>query len=177
VFQEDFDTTMYFTFGSYWTGIQQLEMKTSEQLLSWIGGEEDIKNIISNTTENFAVQEGAVMHKYDGLYYIFFSVGQCCRTARELTPPGDEYHIVVCRADEITGPYHDAEGLNCLTDNGGTTILASHGDIYAPGGQGIMVDPKTEKTVMYYHYGECTVSPTGGKSRELIWCSATEYRL
>jgi arabinan endo-1,5-alpha-L-arabinosidase len=26
--------------------------------------------------------------------------------------------------------------------------------VYAPGGQGIMVDPKSEREVVYYHYGK-----------------------
>jgi arabinan endo-1,5-alpha-L-arabinosidase len=61
---------------------------------------------------------------------------------------------VVCRANAITGPYRDAAGKDCLTENGGTIVLASHGDVYAPGGQGIMVDPKSEREVVYYHYGK-----------------------
>ncbi|KAH7084519.1 glycosyl hydrolase [Paraphoma chrysanthemicola] len=152
VFQEDDDLPKYFTFGSYWSGIQQVAMNSHDQLKAWTGEAADIKNIISNTTANFAVQEGAMLHKHEDYYYVFFSVGQCCRRANELVPPGDEYHIVVCRADLVTGPYHDLDGKDCLTENGGTTILASHDDIYAPGGQGVMVDPKSEKTVMYYHY-------------------------
>jgi arabinan endo-1,5-alpha-L-arabinosidase len=154
VYQESPNHPSYFTFGSYWTGIQQIEMDSHEQLFSWSGSEEDIKNIISNTTANFAVQEGAIMFRNEKFYYIFFSVGQCCRLENALVPPGDEYHVAVCRAKKITGPYFDKEGKNCVTESGGTTILASHGDVYAPGGQGVMLDPKTEKTVIYYHYGE-----------------------
>ncbi|KAF2024112.1 endo-1,5-alpha-L-arabinosidase [Setomelanomma holmii] len=154
VFQDSKDAPIYFSFGSYWSGIQQIEMTSTDQLRAWTGAENDIKNIISNTTTNFAVQEGAIMHKHEQYYYLFFSVGQCCRRAFELMPLGDEYHVVVCRADSITGPFNDAHGKDCLTENGGTTVLASHGDVYAPGGQGVMVDPKSERSVMYYHYGE-----------------------
>jgi arabinan endo-1,5-alpha-L-arabinosidase len=128
--------------------------RDNNSLLSWAGPSDSIKNIISNTTANYAVQEGAVMYQHDAFYYIFFSVGQCCRTQRDLVPPGDEYHVVVCRANSITGPYYDADDKDCLTDNGGTTILASHDDVYAPGGQGVMWDPKTERDVIYYHYGK-----------------------
>jgi arabinan endo-1,5-alpha-L-arabinosidase len=154
VFQESHDGPTYFSFGSYWTGIQQIEMHNHDELMAWTGSENDIKNIISNTTANAAVQEGAITYKQGRYYYVFFSVGQCCRKEFELVPQGDEYHVAVCRAEHITGPYFDAEGRNCLTENGGTTILASHGDFYALGGQGVMRDPKSEETVMYYHYGK-----------------------
>jgi arabinan endo-1,5-alpha-L-arabinosidase len=146
------------TFGSYWSGIQQIELSSQDQLTSWAGTAQDIHNIISNTTENHAVQEGAIMYKNGDFFYMFFSVGQCCKTRTELVPAGDEYHVAVCRADEIAGPYFDKDGKDCLKGNGGTTILESHGDVYAPGGQGVMVDEMTDRTVMYYHYGKSTLT-------------------
>jgi arabinan endo-1,5-alpha-L-arabinosidase len=154
VFQEEESSPIYFSFGSYWTGIQQIEVASYHDLLHWNKTEGDIKNVIRNTTTNFAVVEGATQWKQDDWYYIFYSVGACCNTALDLKPPGDEYRVVVCRADSITGPYYDRGGKSCLTENGGTTILASHGEVYAPGGQGLMTHPENKRTVMYYHYGE-----------------------
>ncbi|KAF2127757.1 glycoside hydrolase family 43 protein [Dothidotthia symphoricarpi CBS 119687] len=151
---EDSDAPTYFTWGSYWSGIQQIELAHHSELLAWAGNEADIVNIISNTTSSPSVVEGAIQWKKDKWYYIFFSVGQCCRTEKELALPGDEYHVVVCRSNAATGPYFDRNAKDCTKDNGGTTILASHGDIYAPGGQGILVHPDNGKTVMYYHYGK-----------------------
>jgi arabinan endo-1,5-alpha-L-arabinosidase len=123
-------------------------------LIAWKGKDDQIRNVLSNTTAAYAVQEGATYHREGKWIYAFFSVGQCCRRAHELMPPGDEYRVVVCRGESPTGPYHDKDGKDCLTENGGTTVLASHGDIYAPGGQGVMLDPKSGRTVMYYHYGK-----------------------
>ena len=163
VFQEDDPAKpLYFTFGSYWDGIQQIVLDKPEMLKAWAGQETDIKTVIRNSTERYAVVEGASTHKHQGMYYMFFSVGQCCRADNELVPPGDEYRVAVCRAKDITGPYFDKEGKDCLTQSGGTTVLSSHGDVYAPGGQGVMWDPKTERTVMYYHYGK------------RAWCDARE---
>lgn len=153
-FQDREQDPVYFTFGSYWTGIQQFIVQDHSQLIAIAGDLPQVNNIISNTTEHYAVQEGATMHKHGRDFYIFFSVGQCCRTRAELMPPGDEYHIVVCRAETVNGPYFDKERKNCGTENGGTTILASHGDIYAPGGQGVIMDEDTKKDVLYYHYGK-----------------------
>jgi arabinan endo-1,5-alpha-L-arabinosidase len=144
----------WFTFGSYWSGIQQIQMGGYHDLTAWKGKDDQIRNVLSNTTAAYAVQEGATYHREGKWIYAFFSVGQCCRRAHELMPPGDEYRVVVCRGESPTGPYHDKDGNDCLTENGGTTVLASHGDIYAPGGQGVMLDPKSGRTVMYYHYGK-----------------------
>ena len=99
------------------------------------------------------------MFKHEAFYYLFYSVGWCCNmNPANLPPIGDVYHVVVCRAESITGPYYDTQGKNCVTESGGTTILASHGDVYAPGGQDVLVDPESGRTVIVYHYCECAVS-------------------
>ncbi|KAJ4364526.1 hypothetical protein N0V83_009121 [Neocucurbitaria cava] len=163
VFQEDPKSPTYFTFGSFWTGIQQVEMNDNQQLIAWVGQENDIQTIVGNTTVHPAVVEGATMHKFDNFYYILFSVGQCCREENDLVPPGDEYHIAVCRSNSSTGPYIDRDGKDCRAENGGTTILASHGDIYAPGGQGVITDPETGKMMLYYHYVRRSIGYTAEK--------------
>jgi arabinan endo-1,5-alpha-L-arabinosidase len=156
LFQESDDSPLYFTFGSHWQGIYQFEINPVSEfnMRAWTGHESDIKNVIRNTTADAAVVEGAITYKHDDYYYMFFSVGQCCRPEHELANPGDEYRVAVCRAEDVTGPYVDAQGKSCADQSGGTTILASHGDVYAPGGQGVMWDEKSEKEVMYYHYSK-----------------------
>ncbi|KAH6629694.1 glycosyl hydrolase [Boeremia exigua] len=159
IFQDQPDDTLYFTFGSYWTGIQQFSLPSHEQLMALDGSiaqVEDIQTIVTNSSAGAAVVEGAVTHKNGGLYYLFFSVGACCNTPPNLAAPGNEYRIAVCRAEAVTGPYVDREGRDCRSQSGGTTILASHGDVYAPGGQGIMTLPRDDgqegRDVIYYHY-------------------------
>jgi arabinan endo-1,5-alpha-L-arabinosidase len=39
-----------------------------------------------------------------------------------------------------------------MRETGGTLVLGSHGNIYAPGGQVIFTDKKTNKDVFVYHY-------------------------
>lgn len=154
MFQENVDSPIYFTFGSYWTGIQQLQFSSHSTLRFWSGSAEPTKNVIRNTTANFAVQEGATIYKHSEYYYIFFSVGQCCRLEQDLASKGDEYHVAVCRAHNATGLYYDAQGKDCLTGNGGTTILDNHGDVYAPGGQRVTLDTKSGREILYSHYCE-----------------------
>ncbi|RMZ71899.1 glycoside hydrolase family 43 [Pyrenophora seminiperda CCB06] len=161
VYQETLNSPIYFTFGSYWNDIFQVNLPYDADLLNFgaLAGQNNlISNVIRNTTTNPAVVEGATMFKSDDFYYMFYSVGQCCNTpkkglfAHDLAPADLVYHVVVCRSTAPNGPFHDRVGKSCLDQNGGTTILASHGDIYAPGGQGVMIDPQSGRPVLYYHY-------------------------
>ncbi|KAJ8111101.1 hypothetical protein OPT61_g6221 [Boeremia exigua] len=158
IFQASPTDPLYFTFGSYWSGIQQFSLPSPDRLMALDGSlarHKDIRTLVTNSTARAAVVEGAVMHEHEGLYFLFFSVGACCNTPPNLAPLGDEYRIAVCRADAVTGPFFDQEGRDCRK-SGGTTVLASHGDVYAPGGQGIMrlpgIDGEEGRDVMYYHY-------------------------
>lgn len=85
-------------------------------------------------------------------HYLFFSGGACCNAPNELEPPGEEYRISVCRSTSPTGGFKDKNGRDCVTENGGSLVYASHGDVYAPGGQGVFYDPGQEAVVLYYHY-------------------------
>jgi arabinan endo-1,5-alpha-L-arabinosidase len=171
VYQESESDPIYFTFGSYWSGVHQLTLNSPNSLMAFDGQVSDIQTLITNTTANYAVVEGATTWKHDTFYFVFFSVGKCCNKAPYLAPPGDEYHIAVCRAKSVTGPYFDRDGKDCQMQNGGTTILASHGDVYAPGGQGVMT--YEGKDVMYYHYGKSALLVR--RETKLIFDSETEY--
>ena len=50
---------------------------------------------------------------------------------------GDEYKIMMCRSTSATGGFVDQSGVAC-TSSGGTTLLASHGTTYGPGGQQVL---------------------------------------
>ncbi|EMD96994.1 glycoside hydrolase family 43 protein [Bipolaris maydis C5] len=158
VFQEAPDSPIFFTFGSYWQDIFQVELFPDDDITAfgdWAHQNGRIVNIIRNNTLNALVVEGAIMHKEKEFYYLFYSVGHCCNTPQTGLAPDDQvYHIVVCRSEMPKGPFYDRSGRSCLEADGGTTILASHGDVYAPGGQGVMMHPENGRTVMYYHYGK-----------------------
>ena len=150
LFQESDSAPIYMSFGSYWHDIFQTELHAPPIKFSGIAP----KNILRNTTANAQVAEGSFQFKWQNYYYLFFSAGACCNQPPNLAKPGDEYRMVVCRSSSITGPYTDKAGKDCVSQNGGTVIMASHDDVYAPGGQGVMYDPDVKKPVIYYHYGE-----------------------
>jgi arabinan endo-1,5-alpha-L-arabinosidase len=145
-------------FGSAWQGVFQTSL--NDDLLSWSGEtpSQKVHNSTIPPNQTFeAIAEGGFLFwwpvndkKY---YYMFFSSGACCNAADKLAAPGDEYKIMVCRAESPTGPFFDQSGRNCASENGGTLVLGSHGEhVYAPGGQGVLVDG--DRIVLYYHYGK-----------------------
>jgi arabinan endo-1,5-alpha-L-arabinosidase len=95
--------------------------------------------------------------------------GLCCGfVADDLPPAGNEYkvsprsflrkqttqfciQVFVGRSKSAHGPFLDKNGLD-MRETGGTLILDSHGNVYAPGGQVIFTDKKTNKDVFVYHY-------------------------
>ena len=138
-------STWYMNFGSFWGNIHQVSMGSDPRQAS--GSAIQIQYQPSGSH----AAEGASMWHRSGYYYLFWSEGTCCGYDQNRPPGGAEYKIRVCRSQNVSGPFVDKSGASC-TNGGGTTVLASHGYVYGPGGQGIMADPKAG-TVLYYHYG------------------------
>ncbi|KAK5137405.1 hypothetical protein LTR08_008983 [Meristemomyces frigidus] len=152
--------TVYLTWGSFWTGIHQTQMLNPP--LRVLNPNTSV-HLEQNTTVRpqgrpKGASEGSYQFRWtlagDGgtWIYLFFSSGGCCNIPPHLAPPGEEYKIMVCRSLTPTGPFFDREGRDCVSDNGGTLVLGSHGDVFAPGGQGVMFDEGLGGVVVYYHY-------------------------
>ncbi|KAL4915634.1 Arabinan endo-1,5-alpha-L-arabinosidase C [Aspergillus aurantiobrunneus] len=136
------------TFGSYWNGIHQVPLAGPLALAEGATA----TNIAYNSTGNHAIEAGFIFYRR-GWYYLTFSSGRAGDYNTNLPAPGEEYRINVCRSREGTGGFVDREGRSCLTDNGGTTVLASHDNVYGPGGQGVFED-SSRGWVLYYHYAD-----------------------
>lgn len=149
----------FLSFGSFYQGLFQAELASPTALLPKETSSPSAMNHLErNSTGNHAT-EGSFQFAWptDGSapprYYLFFSSGRCCHFIENGVPrPGNEYKIMVCRADAPTGPFFDAQGRDCLRGNGGTLVLGSHDLIYAPGGQGVMYSDEVDSVVLYYHY-------------------------
>ncbi|KAL5406193.1 hypothetical protein PMIN03_007944 [Paraphaeosphaeria minitans] len=177
IFQETADDPVHMIFGSYWAGIFSLQLapealayrrnappnpqnhihrphpatNTAAAATPWTSSLLPLKNLIRNSTAAPDVVEAAFMYARSGSYYLFFSAGACCATPPNLAPPGHEYRILVCRAASPAGPFVDRHGRRC-DESGGTLVLGSHGDVHAPGGQGV-IGEEGGREVFYYHYG------------------------
>ncbi|EIM86003.1 glycoside hydrolase family 43 protein [Stereum hirsutum FP-91666 SS1] len=100
------------------------------------------------------------------LWFFFFSDGITPLQGDTTRPAaGDEYKVRVGRGSSSQGPFYGGAG-NELTEDlnppTGNIILASHDNIYAPGGQSIFHDPVSGRDVMVYHY--VRESEVGGAS-------------
>ncbi|KAL5346355.1 hypothetical protein ACLOAV_008625 [Pseudogymnoascus australis] len=124
----------YLNIGSFWGDIYQAQMSGDLTRPT-----SNPRPMIFNPTGSHAV-EGAFTFRNGNYFYMFWSAGQCCGLNTNRPPPGGEYMIKVCRSNAVTGPYVDQNGVSC-TAGGGTIVLQSHDNIYAPGGQGVINDP------------------------------------
>ncbi|OSD02511.1 glycoside hydrolase family 43 protein [Trametes coccinea BRFM310] len=134
------------TFGSYWGDIYQFNLANDFQTMA-----SSPVQVAHNSTPPSPV-EGSFVWKHDDFYYLFTSSGQCCSfDPNNLPPPGNEYKVFVGRSSSAHGPFLDQNGVD-MVDNGGTLVIASHGDVFAPGGEGVFTDSKSGKDIFVYHY-------------------------
>ena len=154
---------LYLSFGSYWDDIFQFKMENvstaepgtlthlAENVTTYDSAETNVGPNPLEGSSQFAWQYAGTMY-----YYLFFSSGACCKSS-SVVPLGDEYKIFMCRSSNPTGPFSDRNGKSCLDQNGGTMIMGSHDDVYAPGGQGVTYDEALGEVILYYHYRELSL--------------------
>ncbi|KAL3423417.1 endo-alpha-1,5-arabinanase [Phlyctema vagabunda] len=148
----------YLNFGSFWGDLYQVKMNSN----ALTGGGSAAYNI-AYTPSGTHAQEGAYMFKYGDTYYLFWSAGQCCGLNTNKPAAGGEYKIMVARSKSPTGAFIDKNGKSA-TAGGGSVVLESHGNIYAPGGQGVFQDPALGP-ILYYHYFDKTVGISDDKAK------------
>ncbi|BCS02729.1 arabinan endo-1,5-alpha-L-arabinosidase [Aspergillus luchuensis] len=139
------DGAFYMNFGSFYDDIYQVPMNAAGTKSAGSSA----YNLAFNSTGSQA-EEGAYMYQHGNYYYLFFSSGTCCGLDTDRPAPGEEYKIMVCRSTKATGGFVDKDGNDCQA-NGGTPVLESHDNVYAPGGQGVFDDPEYGP-ILYYHY-------------------------
>lgn len=148
------DGRLWMTFGSFWDGLQLVELDPASGLLK----------TESPTPVRLAWQqeiEAPFLTHRDGWYYLFLNHGKCCRGVEST------YEIVVGRSRSITGPYLDADGRELL-QAGGRSVLKSHERWIGPGHASLLHRDGREWLVHHYYDRE-----QQGRSRvrlvELYW--------
>lgn len=126
---EDTDGKLWLTFGSFWSGIQLVELDRSS-------GKPLANAKISTIASRSAGIEAPFLVKWKGYYYLFVSWDKCCDGANST------YKIAVGRSTSVTGPYVDKSGKGMLS--GGGVILDQSTDQWkGPGHNGIFFENDT----------------------------------
>ncbi|KAL9053526.1 MAG: hypothetical protein Q9162_004693 [Coniocarpon cinnabarinum] len=145
-------------FGSFFGGLYQVPIGSNYQPTG------SAYRVAYNSTSGSGDSvEGMYTFQYGGYWYMTFSSGQCCNIPAKKPPAGGEYKIMMCRSQSATGPFVDRNGRSC-TSAGGSVLLESHGNIYGPGGQGVLQVGNT--WYLYYHYMDTNVGLGDG---QVLW--------
>ena len=139
----DEEGTGWLCFGSFWRGIKMFKLDETMLRMAepqeWYplcrrpegtapiiaGGADGLK--LDPRGSDFDAGNGAVeapfIFHHGGYYYLFVSYDLCCRGKNST------YNVVVGRAEKVTGPYFDKDGVPLM--QGGGTVVAKGDDRYA----------------------------------------------
>jgi arabinan endo-1,5-alpha-L-arabinosidase len=136
----DDDGTPYMSFGSFWDGLKLV--KLTPDRLRIAESPDNLPTIASRKTDPAAPNpeappgnpvdaggnaiEAPFIFKHGDHFYLFASIDYCCRGAKST------YKMIVGRADKVTGPYVDKDGV-ALARGGGTILLAGDERWYGVG--------------------------------------------
>jgi arabinan endo-1,5-alpha-L-arabinosidase len=154
----DAEGRLWLVFGSFWSGIKLIELDpttgkrlTPDTPLHALAHQKEI--------------EAAFIYRHRGHYYLFVNHGKCCRGLEST------YHIVVGRAEKITGPYLDREG-KALLAGGGTPVLDTDGPFIGPGHAGIFAEEGREWFGCHFYDGTTPHGTPAFALRPLTWDDA-----
>jgi len=139
----DVDGSVRITYGSYWSGIKQMQIDPQTGKL-----------LANSSRVNLATRpgvpnnpiEGASLVRHGNYYYLFVSVDYCCN-ADNVT---DNYKEAVGRSTSPQGPFVDTSGTPMMK-GGGTVILEAQGKWNAPGGGTAYVDAASGESTIVFH--------------------------
>lgn len=147
---------LWMTFGSFWSGIQLVELDPKTGLLK-----KDARPKQVAWNENRQQIEAPAIGMRGGFFYLFVNWGLCCRGA------GSTYEIRVGRSKSITGPYLDRNGRDLAT-GGGTLFAKTEGDLIGPGHFATIEGFPQSRFAFHYYDGSAFGQSKLG-IRELAW--------
>ncbi len=150
---EDADGTPWLVFGSYWSGIQMVQ-------LTWPSGKRSAdtrRHKLADRKLPLNAIEAPSIVRHGDWFYLLTSWDRCCRGV------DSDYKIVVGRSRQVTGPYVDKDGRP-LVDGGGTVVQASAGNRVGPGGQSV-----SDGYIAYHYYDATADGASKLAIRRLTW--------
>jgi arabinan endo-1,5-alpha-L-arabinosidase len=143
----------WLAFGSFWGGLKLIRLDAT-------GARDGTAMFSLSTRANTAVEAPFVVSR-GGFYYLFESVDFCCQGA------ASTYKQMVGRADAITGPYFDRDGV-ALLDGGGTLLVEGNERWRGPGHDAVLSTPGGDYNVYHSYDAEAGGIPTL-RIAELRW--------
>jgi arabinan endo-1,5-alpha-L-arabinosidase len=152
----DAENRWWLVFGSFWTGMKMIRIDPATGKQST--ADQTRYSLASRPDTQI---EGPVIVSNGGFYYLFVSVGLCCRGVNST------YRVLVGRSTSPTGPFVDRSGQS-MQSGGGTELLASHGRVIGPGGASVMADSDGDILVYHYYDGQANGAVRLGLNR-ITW--------
>jgi arabinan endo-1,5-alpha-L-arabinosidase len=137
------DGRIWMTYGSYWSGIKQVEIQPLTGLVSDPVVRHDIATRPGVPLNPI---EGASLVHHGNYYYLFVSIDFCCFSS----PGANDYKEAVGRSSSPNGPFVDINGTPMMR-GGATVLLSGNGTWNAPGGGTAYIDPTTQESRMVFH--------------------------
>ena len=98
--------------------------------------------------------EGSFILKKEGWYYLLLSTGAC------LSGAASTYHVVVCRSQNLKGPYIDSQGRDMFKPNrGDPVVVPSKSGAMGTGHCAVMTDDNGEFWLIYHGYDTTSSNP------------------
>jgi arabinan endo-1,5-alpha-L-arabinosidase len=152
------DSTIWMSFGSFWTGIKLIQMDPRTMKPFTSGS----LTAIASRPYPGAI-EAPFIFKRNGFYYLFVSFDICCQGVNST------YKIMVGRAEKITGTYYAKNGSSMLS-GGGTLVRQSSTRWKGPGHCAIFSENGTDWLV-HHAYDANNNGITTLQIRRLEWDS------
>ncbi len=124
----DADGRPWLAFGSFWSGIKlrRIDAATGKPA----GDDTTLYDLASRPERPHAIEAPFLIYR-EPYYYLFVSFDFCCRGS------DSTYNVRVGRADAITGPYTDRDGVSML-EGGGTLVVSAEGRWHGPGHEAVV---------------------------------------
>ncbi|PYT95641.1 MAG: arabinan endo-1,5-alpha-L-arabinosidase [Acidobacteria bacterium] len=142
----------WLAFGSFWSGIKmrRLDRKTGNlstddtKLYSLASRfrPQHFDAVMPNLPPDYQAIEAPFIVRHEKYYYLFVSFGLCCRGIKST------YRTMVGRAEEVTGPYLDADGKK-MSEGGATPLLKANQKWLGPGGESILL--QNDGDIIVFH--------------------------
>lgn len=139
-----FDEGKHYLFWGSFRGIYGIELNSDGLSLK----EDASKTRIAGTA-----YEGTYIHKKEGSYYLFASIGSCCEGVNST------YTTVVGRSGSLFGPYADKQG-NLMLDNQHEILIKGNDRFVGTGHNSEIVQDDSGKDWIFYHAVD-KQNPTG----------------